>query len=80
MELPKPSTMAWCGVAAGVAAYDLLCPQGETMSEAVDRAMEHPVKRIAALGAIAITSLHLANLLPQQVDPFHQLTKFKLAE
>lgn len=77
MERPKPSTLAWCGLVAGVAAYDILCPQGETMSEGVDRALEHPTKKIAALGAIAITAAHLANLIPQQVDPFHHLTKWK---
>lgn len=77
MEKPKPSTVAWCGLAAGVAAYDILCPPGETMSEGVDRLLEHPHKRIAALGAIAITAAHLANILPEKIDPFHHLTKWK---
>lgn len=77
MERPKPSTLAWGTLAAGVAAYDILCPQGETMSEAVDRALERPKARYAALGAIAITACHLANLIPEQIDPFHQLTKWK---
>ena len=72
MERPKPSSIAWGTLAAGVIAYDVLCPKGETLSEAVDSALEHPIKRIAALGGIAITACHLANLLPQQIDPFHQ--------
>lgn len=80
MERPKPSTVAWGTLAAGVAAYDLFCPPGETMSEAVDRALEHPAKKILALGAIALTSAHLANMLPQRVDPFHQATKWKMVE
>lgn len=80
MERPKPSTVAWCGLAVGVAAYDMLCPPGETMSEAVDRALEHRHKKIMALGAIAITAAHLANLLPEQVDPFHHVTKWKTIE
>lgn len=78
MEKPKPSTIAWCALAAGVTAYDLLCPPGETLSEGVDRALEHPHKKIVTLGAIAVTAAHLANVLPQRVDPYHQLTKWKM--
>lgn len=78
MERPKPSTLAWCGLAAGVAAYDTLCPSGETMSEGVDRALENPFSKIMAIGAIAVTAAHLANILPERVDPFHQVLKWKI--
>lgn len=77
MERPRPSTVAWGVLAAGVAVYDTLCPQGETLSEGVDRALEHDRGKVAALGMIALTAAHLANVLPQKVDPFHQLTKRK---
>ena len=80
MERPRPSTVAWAGLAAGVAAYDLLCPPGETMSEAVDRALETRTGRVLALGAIALVATHLANVLPQRCDPIHHITKFKIIE
>ena len=80
MERPKPSTLAWTGLAVGVAAYDFLCPPGETLSEGVDRALETRVGRVLALGGIAIVASHLANMLPERYDPLHQLTKLKLAE
>lgn len=72
----KPELTAkrgWLAVGALVTAYELSCPEGELLSEGVDRAMEdHPY---LVAGAIGITALHLANLLPEQIDPFHQLTK-----
>lgn len=80
MERPRPSTIAWAGLAAGVAAYDLLCPPGETLSEGVDRALETRTGRVLALGAIAVVATHLANVLPQRCDPLHQMTKWKVVE
>lgn len=80
MERPRPSTVAWAGLAAGIAAYDLLCPPGETLSEGVDRALETRTGRVLALGAIAVVATHLANVLPQRCDPLHQMTKWKIVE
>lgn len=68
----RPATKAWLGIGIGVATYEVLCPKGETLSEGVDRALEHPMGRYAAMTAIALTSAHLANLLPEQVDPYHR--------
>lgn len=76
MEL-SPSSKAWLALGAGVAAWDILCPPGETLSEGVDRALEHPVYRAVALGGIAVTAAHLANLLPDRIDPFHNALKWK---
>lgn len=74
MENPLTARRAWAGLAAGVVAYEIACPNGELMSEGVDRALEkHPVLTMLAIGA---TALHLANLLPEQIDPFHQTLKF----
>lgn len=61
-------TYGWVALAAGVAAFDYLAP--ETLSHAVDRALERPYGRIAAIGAIAVTSAHLLNLIPSKYDPF----------
>lgn len=80
MERPRPSTVAWAGLAAGIAVYDVLCPPGETLSEGVDRALETRTGRVLALGAIAVVATHLANVLPQRCDPLHQLTKWKVVE
>lgn len=73
----RPSTIAWLALGVGVAAYDYLAPQGETMSEAVDRAIErHPIATIAAVGAVA---LHLLNVFEsyhiEQYDLIHQLAE-----
>ena len=79
MERPRPASVAWGVLGAGVIAYDILCPPGETLSEGVDRALEHEKYKRVALGAIAITAAHLANLIPQNVDPFHRATQLKRA-
>jgi hypothetical protein len=63
----RPAGKAWLGLAAGVLAYDLLCPEGETLSEGVDRGLEN--HRLATGVAIGTVTLHLMNLWPQHVDP-----------
>lgn len=73
----RPATKGWVGLAAGVTTYEIFCPKGETLSEGVDRALEHPMGRYIALAAIALTAGHLANLLPQEIDPFHRALKWK---
>lgn len=66
---------AWIALGVLVAAYEIAAPEGELLSEGVDRAiMEH---KTATIGAIAVTALHLANVLPEQIDPFHHLTKLR---
>lgn len=77
MERPRPATLAWGALAAGVTAYEIFCPKGETLSEGVDRALEHPVGRYLAMFAIAVTSAHLANVLPERIDPYHRALIFK---
>ena len=77
MEAPKPATVAWAALASGIAVYEVMCPRGETLSEGVDRALERPYGRIAALGGIAVTAAHLANLIPQRYDPFSRILRFK---
>jgi hypothetical protein len=63
----------WAVVLGTITAHELSCDKGNTLSEGVDRALEkHP---ILTIGAIAITSAHLINLLPEKIDPFHQTLK-----
>lgn len=77
MEKPRPSTIAWGVLAAGVAAYDIYSPEGETLSERVDDWLENPISKAVAISAIGVTALHLANVLPEKIDPFHRLTIIK---
>ncbi len=65
-------TIAWAVVGTFVVAWDLTAP--ESMSQAVDRALEHPVGKYAAIGAVALTGAHLLNLYQhfdiEHLDPF----------
>lgn len=61
----------WAAIGLGVLAYEILCPDGELLSEGVDRALEkHPAATRLAIGAVA---LHLMNVLPERIDPVHRL-------
>lgn len=64
---------AWAAIGAGVMAYELMCPNGETLSEGVDRALEE--HRWLTTAAIGITALHLVNALPEKIDPFSRALK-----
>lgn len=67
---PTHGDIGWVCLTAGIIAWDLLAP--ETLSGAYDRYLEHPVKRVLAIGAVAVTGAHLLNLLPKAIDPFYQ--------
>ena len=73
MRKPDMASVAWAGIAFGVAGYDIAAPEGQMLSEGVDRALErHPVITTLAIGAVA---LHLLNVLPEKIDPLHQLAE-----
>jgi len=78
MEREHAGTLGWVGLAAGVVAFDVLAP--ETLSHAVDRALERPYGRYAAIGAIAVTAAHLLNVIPKGYDPFCLLNIEKCPE
>lgn len=79
----RPSEKAWLGLAAGVLAYEVACPSGETLSEGVDGWLEHENRavRYGTHLVIGATALHLANIFTRlnldAVDPYHQLTRLK---
>lgn len=75
MKKPRPGSIAWIAVLGGILTYEALAPHEELMSEAVDRALE----RYPWTTRIAITylGLHLANLMPPQIDPLYQLGKLR---
>ena len=69
----RPSTKAWAGLVAGVVCYDLLAPEGETLSEGFDTFLEeHPA---VAWGATVLTVAHLLNIIPQRYDPIHRVVE-----
>lgn len=61
----------WLAVGALVGAYELAAPEGQLLSEGVDRALEkHPLLVTAAVGSVA---LHLLNAIPEQIDPISRI-------
>ncbi|ARQ95476.1 hypothetical protein I5G81_gp37 [Mycobacterium phage Shandong1] len=69
------SDKAWLALGVGVAVYEVSCPHGELLSEGVDRylARRKWTTRVVVVGLAA----HLLNLIPHQVDPLTQLSRFK---
>ena len=63
--------MAWACVAGGVFSYNSLCPQGETLSEGVDRGVLH--SPIVSRLAVAVIAAHVGNVLPARFDPISML-------
>jgi hypothetical protein len=63
------STKAWLGLGAYVVAIEVCAPEGELLSQAVDRWLEkHPARTVSALTITGI-ALHLLNLFPEKCDP-----------
>lgn len=69
----KCGTYGWVALATGVALWDIYAP--ETLSEAVDRALDHKYMKYIAWGVGGIVTGHLFNVLPNKLDPIHQLGK-----
>jgi len=72
----KPQLTArrgWLAIAALITAYELAAPEGELLSEGADRALK--THKAAVIGSVCLTAAHLLNILPEQLDPFHQSLK-----
>ena len=67
----------WLITGAVITGLEIACPKGETLSEGVDRALEHDKFRYAAAVGIGITALHLLNVIPEKYDPFHYALLWK---
>ena len=63
----RPADRAWLVLAAGVIAYDLLAPPGETLSEGVDRYLSRRpwLTKLLVLGV----AKHLTNEVAPWADP-----------
>jgi hypothetical protein len=69
----RPGDKAWIALGAGIIAYNIITEEGETFSEAVDRALNSDdprVRRLARAGIVAVAA-HLANLVPPRADIIH---------
>ncbi|TDP29777.1 DUF7427 family protein [Nocardia ignorata] len=63
----------WLVLAGAVTALEVVAPEGELLSEGVDRGLEqHP---LLVRTAIIITAAHLLNLLPEKIDPYARLPR-----
>lgn len=62
---------AWLGLAAGVAAYDLL--SDDSLTASFKRGAENPHSRPFVYGALGVTAMHLCGLIPRAIDPFYML-------
>ena len=71
----RPADRAWLVLAGGVAAWDLTCGPGETLSEACTRhRLAHPLLTYGVVGYVA---LHLVDLLPERWDVLHRVTRLR---
>ena len=68
----KPGDYAWLAMAAGVALYELGAPDGELLSQAVDRYRAR--RPIATYAVIAYLAGHLARIWPRHLDPLCRLS------
>ena len=73
--------IAWGVLASAISLYEATCPDGQLLSESVDRALERPVGRYLAIGAVAVTGAHLLNIFEhfgmEHLDPLHALGRLK---
>lgn len=76
MERPRPSTIACVGLVVAAGAYDIVCPEGETISERLDPILERPLGRAFLYPLLGGITLHLLNLIPQpqKYDPLARIS------
>lgn len=68
------ATKGWISLGVHILAIELAAPDGQLLSEGVDRALEKPLSRAIAYAVIVSTAAHLLNLIrPNTYDPYHQL-------
>jgi hypothetical protein len=67
------ATKGWCLVGLVVLAVDFLAPENDTLSEGIDRALDHPVGKIVVPIAVYHVADHLLNRLDPRFDLLHNL-------
>lgn len=69
VRVGREAFLAWCVLMTGVLIYEALAPEGQLLSEGMDRAcVKHP---LATRMVIVVLSLHLTGWLPDKFDPLH---------
>ena len=63
---PMNARQAWALIAAGVLGYELVCKDGQLLSQCVDEWLVS--KPILTRAAIAALALHLGNAVPERYD------------
>jgi hypothetical protein len=66
-----PADKAWIVLGAGVLLYDLVAPEGQTLSEGADRYMDRHPWYTRAVGVALVG--HVCNMIPGRWDPVHGL-------
>lgn len=69
----RTADRAWIALGVGVAAYDVLCPRGEMLSEASARYAT--VRPLLWHGTIIYIAGHLMHVWPERVDFLSGLAK-----
>lgn len=71
----REAALGWAAVVSVIAAYELVAPEGQLLSEGIDRALiRWP---IATRITVAVVALHLLNLIPARIDPLHRLVSLR---
>jgi len=71
-------TKAWFGLAAYVAAAELLAPDDQLLSDQVGRWMQTPLGRVLCACVVAETGGHLLHILSPRADAYHHLGRLFL--
>lgn len=67
----KFGSVSWALLAGGVFLLDKLGE--ESLSHAFQRGLHNSHSRPFILGALAVTSMHLLDVIPHEIDPFYKL-------
>lgn len=67
----RPADKAWLALAGLIVTWEIMSPEGELLSEAVDRYRHH--HPFVTNAAILVVSLHLLRAIPSRWDPLHRL-------
>lgn len=68
-RIRHPSDVALIAVVVGIAVYDILARDGETISDGVDRYLA--TRRWPTELATALVYAHVSNKVPDRYDPIH---------
>lgn len=71
----RPADRAWLVLGAGVLAWDLACPHGQTLSAGCAR--YHQARPWITRGIVLDLAAHLLGIIPARGDPLNYLTYWK---